>query len=68
MFRRNRTRFPDGCDVVAIAKRGAPDLDYQTVLSEVVSAQGALETAARKARLRLEGVAERAGGPEGRGH
>jgi ribonuclease P protein component len=35
VFRRNRERFPRGCDVVWIAKAGAPDLDYDAVLGEL---------------------------------
>jgi ribonuclease P protein component len=35
VFRRERARFPLGCDVVFIAKDGAPDLRYDDVLAEV---------------------------------
>lgn len=35
VFRRERARFPMGCDVVFIAKDGAPDLRYDDVLAEV---------------------------------
>lgn len=35
VFRRNRERFPRGCDIVWIARDGAPDLGYDEVLSEV---------------------------------
>jgi ribonuclease P protein component len=38
VFRRNRTMFPAAHDVVFIAKRGAPDLDYASVLGEVEGA------------------------------
>lgn len=35
VFRRERARFPRGCDVVFIAKDGSPDLRYDDVLAEV---------------------------------
>lgn len=35
VFRLERTRFPAGCDVVFIAKSGAPTLTYAEVLAEV---------------------------------
>jgi len=35
VFRRERARFPDGCDVVFIAKDGSPDLRYDQVLAEI---------------------------------
>ena len=35
VFRRERARFPAGCDVVFIAKDGAPELCYDDVLAEV---------------------------------
>ncbi|MBX7191760.1 MAG: ribonuclease P protein component [Sandaracinaceae bacterium] len=35
VFRRERARFPEGCDVVFIAKNGAPALGYAEVLAEV---------------------------------
>jgi ribonuclease P protein component len=35
VFRRNRDRFPSGCDVVWIAKDGAPELGYEEVLAEL---------------------------------
>ena len=42
-FRRNRQLFPDSEDVVFIAKRGAGDIDYDSLLSE-------LQWAAKKLR------------------
>jgi len=35
VFRRNRHLFPIGCDVVVIAKSGAPLLGYDDVLTEI---------------------------------
>lgn len=37
VFRRERHRFPAGCDVVFIAKDGAPGLSYDEVLAQVPS-------------------------------
>ncbi len=48
VFRRHRELFPPGCDVIVIAKRGAPTLGYREVLQEVRSVRAVL---ARKARL-----------------
>ena len=47
VFRRNRERFPAGCDVVFIARAGADTLDYATVLAEVSAVERALGAAAR---------------------
>lgn len=35
VFRRERARFPAGCDVVFIARDGAPALGYEDVLAEI---------------------------------
>jgi ribonuclease P protein component len=35
VFRRNRDLFPEAMDVVCIAKKGAPELDYQRVRDEL---------------------------------
>jgi ribonuclease P protein component len=35
VFRQERARFPAGCDIVFIAKDGAPELRYEDVLAEV---------------------------------
>lgn len=48
VFRRNRDLFPAACDVVFIAKRGAPELGYDEVLTE-----------ARRASRRMHRGAER---------
>jgi len=49
VFRRNRERFPAGCDVIFIARDGADALDYATVLDEVTSSERALRAAAARA-------------------
>ncbi|MBW2463910.1 MAG: ribonuclease P protein component [Deltaproteobacteria bacterium] len=53
VFRQNREIFPESCDVVVIARRGAPSLGYGEVLEEMRSAQrtmarGASSTAGRR--------------------
>jgi len=47
VFRKNRDRFPDACDLVVIAKRGAPQLGYDEVLEEVVRAERRMRKAVR---------------------
>jgi len=47
VFRCNRELFPVGCDVVLIAKEGAPSLGMADVLSEVRSIGAGLARAAR---------------------
>ena len=39
VFRRNRHMFPEGCDVVVIAKSGAPALGYEDVRAELARAR-----------------------------
>lgn len=46
VWRTNRALFPEACDVVVIAKRGAEGLGYADVLAEVTKAQRALHGAA----------------------
>jgi len=48
VFRNNRDRFPTGCDVVFIARRGADALSLDEVLAEVLGAERAMRAAARK--------------------
>jgi ribonuclease P protein component len=55
VFRRNRASFPVACDVVFIAKAGAPVLGYADVLAEVVRAEQPLGTACRKALRDADG-------------
>ena len=43
VFRRNRSLFPPSHDLVFIAKRGATDVDYESLLSQ-------LQRAAQKLR------------------
>lgn len=43
VFRRNRSWFPAGVDVVFIAKRGAPSVGYETLREEVRRARRTLE-------------------------
>ncbi len=64
VFRRNRELFPKGCDVVVIAKRGAPALGYRDVLQEVRSVRAVLARKARVAARRLA-RAEQGGKVEG---
>lgn len=50
VFRQNRDLFPEGCDVVVIAKSGAPALGYREALAELTKVRRALEHAARRPR------------------
>lgn len=50
VFRRNRHLFPEGCDVVVIAKSGAPALGYEDVKAEIARVRRPLARAAEKAR------------------
>ena len=43
VFRRNRHLFPAAYDLVFIAKRGATDIDYGSLLSELEHAAGKLQ-------------------------
>ena len=54
VVRRNRERFPEGCDVVAIAKRGSPELGYEDVRSEITNVERAMRSALDRARTRRE--------------
>ena len=48
VFRRNRRLFPLSHDVVFIAKGGATDIDYGSLLSEVQRATGKLRREAAR--------------------
>lgn len=48
VFRCNRELFPVGCDVVLIAKQGAPSLGMADALAEVVSVAAAIARVARR--------------------
>ncbi len=50
VFRQNRHLFPERCDVVVIAKSGAPSLGYREALAELARVHRALEHAARGPR------------------
>lgn len=54
VFRRNRQFFPDGCDMVVIAKSGAHLLGYEDARAELAGARAAMAHAARRARRRRE--------------
>ena len=43
VYRRHRGWFPDGVDVVFIAKRGAPAIDFETLRDEVRRARRTLQ-------------------------
>jgi ribonuclease P protein component len=47
VFRRNRHLFPEGCDVVIIAKTGAPELGYEAARVELSLVAEPLARAAR---------------------
>ena len=64
VFRQNRHLFPEGCDVVVIAKSGAPELRYAEAVAELTKVRRALEHAAR--RPRQAGARPRAAGPRDR--
>ena len=53
VFRRNRALFPS-CELVFIARGGAAELDYATVLVEVAQAEAALRRAAKQPRSDAE--------------
>ena len=48
VFRRNRDLFPEACDVVFIAKRGAPELGYDEVLAETRAASRRMQRKAER--------------------
>lgn len=50
VFRKNRHLFPDGCDVVVIAKSGAPALGYEEAQAELARVRSPLARAARQVR------------------
>jgi RNase P protein component len=50
VFRTNRALFPQGSDVVVIAKAGAYAQSYRDVYGEMESASGALRKAGDRAR------------------
>lgn len=48
VFRRNRELFPSSHDLVFIAKRGASDIDYGSLLSELQRAATKLRSEATR--------------------
>jgi ribonuclease P protein component len=50
VFRRNRRLFPQGADVVVIAKKGAPELGYAEALGEIDRAARGLSAALERSR------------------
>lgn len=48
VFRRNRELFPSSHDLVFIAKRGASDIDYGSLLSELQRAATRLRSEATR--------------------
>lgn len=55
VFRRNRSLFPAGCDVVVVAKDRAPGLGYEDTRTEIDRSSAALGRAARSAPDRTRG-------------
>jgi ribonuclease P protein component len=47
VYRRNRELFPEQCELVLVARKGAEQLDYATLRAEIAAAQPALQRAAR---------------------
>lgn len=50
VFRRDKERFPEGCDIVLIAKQQADALGYDEVAAELEGARRAMASAAHRAR------------------
>lgn len=50
VFRRNRDLFPDGVEIVFIAKRGSPEVPYEVILGEIRRVRRALGKAAQTAK------------------
>lgn len=61
VFRRNREWFPPGVDIVFIAKRGAPTIDYEVLREEVRRARRTLQ---RRAAELLAGDVSLASGAD----
>lgn len=52
VFRRNKALLPEGADVVFIAKKGAPGLDYDQLHDELSRASKALRAAEARSRAK----------------
>ena len=50
VFRRNRELFPMACDIVIIAKTGAPSVAYESARDELAAASAAMRQVARRLR------------------
>jgi ribonuclease P protein component len=50
VYRKNRDLFPEGCDIVVMAKSGAPELGYHEAVAELAKVSGPLARAARVRR------------------
>ena len=50
VFRKNRALFPEGCDIVIIAKSGSPELGYEEARQQLARVRRPLSAVARKAR------------------
>ena len=64
VFRRHRRWFAEDVDVVFIAKRGAPGLDFETVREEVRRARRTLERKSATIREQRKADLPLASGPE----
>jgi ribonuclease P protein component len=52
VFRRERALFPEGCDVVVVARSGADALDYAAARAEIAEAREAMARVARRRERR----------------
>jgi ribonuclease P protein component len=50
VYRKNRDLFPEGCDIVVMAKSGAPEVGYHEALAELAKVSGPMARAARVRR------------------
>jgi len=50
VYRKNRDLFPEGCDIVVMAKSGAPEVGYHEALAELARVSGPMARAARMRR------------------
>lgn len=50
VYRKNRDLFPKGCDIVVMAKSGAPELGYHEAMAELAKVSGPMARAARARR------------------
>src|SRR5690606_37435341 len=50
VYRKNRDLFPKGCDIVVMAKSGAPEVGYHEAVAELAKVSGPMARAARVRR------------------